>query len=113
MIDLFIHNHDVKSTCSEIRCLQVSISILCNIKRIKTEHVGGITEVLVLLGFLFHSIPKLKPARDLKKPETMSTTLPCGLTVATRETYETVELCLECIIIGEFNWYICWFRKCR
>ncbi|KAK8809248.1 hypothetical protein WA171_000832 [Blastocystis sp. BT1] len=34
--------------------------------------------------------PKLKPARDLKKPETMSTTLPCGLTVATRETYETV-----------------------
>lgn len=40
-------------------------------------------------------IPKLKVASDLKKPETISTKLPNGLTVVTRETYEAVEDCVN------------------
>ena len=109
---MFIHNNDVKSACSEGNCLQIGISLFCNNEYVQTEHVGGITEVGPILKFSWYSTPKLKPARDLKKPETMSTTLPCGLTVATRETYETVGPFISCDIVGEFHWYLCWFWKC-
>ena len=47
---------------------------------------------LVFLLFIIRSTPKLKPAKDLIPPETLTTVLPSGLTVASRETYQTVYL---------------------
>ena len=65
------------------RCLSTANPIRLSM----TEELPGFGSISPPLK---RSIPKLKPARELKRPETLSTTLPCGLTVATRETYETV-----------------------
>ncbi len=56
------------------------------------KHDRGIARVGVCVPGVTRRIPKLKPARELAPPQTLSTTLPCGLTVATRETYETVSI---------------------
>lgn len=115
-IRMFVQNNSL-SMFSRILCNHIGRKAASRF--FSVSNIPRLSLSVELPGYLLFSwsdvcrMPKLKPASDLEKPATISTKLPSGLTVVTRETYETVCNWVNNSFIGQLNRSICWFRKCR